>query len=392
MDLKSASVAELLRLSASTLEVPPRCPTDWDARAELVSTISYALEDRGLDGESIIRFGLAHLFGAPILGTVAVALLVESHAPLLDGVEEVLDVAQWRRSMGLEGRTHELSEALGHASYLLNGWIAFAPLGELLRMEPPDRDRLDTWASAVDESTRASTDTYRWAVRRLLEPGLDEWDTTSLKMEYRYSVMAQGPNLPSQLLESVAIDSDRLAHALARKALTDDDERQEASWTSVRSGVLKQAKMLLGQGRCSEAAALFEFLISRAPADAWLRNNFAFCLITTRPSDAYALLREAQRLGFEPTALLLYNRACCATSETQKREVIFEANRHWLESLESVPVPAYVWRRSGSAFEGAETSDVRQELAAVASELALELGELHRAEIWRARLASVNAG
>ncbi|MBN9375635.1 MAG: hypothetical protein J0I40_09640 [Cellulomonas sp.] len=397
MDLATATIADLLRMVKSVLEVPPDDGVAaWDARTAFVRTIGLALDRRGLDGDSLIRHGLADLFQAPILGSVAVSLLSEAQVPGLDRLEvdPDLNVQGWRDAMKLQGPRVNFSEAMSHALYLTQGWVTFAPLETLVRMQPVASEELDQWARSVDESSRAAAATYRWAVLRLVEPNLENWDSTSLRKEYRHTVMAVDAELPASLIAEASLDKDELAHAVARKSLTEDEVRVQAGWNDVREAVVKQAKMLLRQGRCAEAAALFEFLLGQAPADSWLRNNFAFCLITTRPGDAYVFLRDAQRLSYKPISLLLYNRACCAGTETQKREVLFDANRHWLEDLESVPVPAFIWRRPANApydFQTAETLDVRADLGIIAASLATELGEMDRADIWQKRVAELGA-
>lgn len=258
-------------------------------------------------------------------------------------------------------------------------------------MSPPPREQLVSWATHVDSDTDAASHVYRWLVVRTLEPDLKQWSTQSLKHEYGYAVQGEPPPLPESLLAVAAVDPDRLAHALAARTLRDDADYQKLEMSALLDGVRKQAKMLVRQGRCVEAAALFEFLISRYPGVSDLRNNLGFCLVTSRPGIAAEHFRDAQRMGFTPMSLLLYNRACCVTTESLKREVLFDANRHWLDSLERAPVPAFVWKYDDAEVAPADTPDVRVDLASASAGIARDLGELDRVADWESRIAKLDA-
>lgn len=394
MSKTAAPVRELLASAQAVLERPPAPGETWEDRTAIVSAVARGLDDLGLDGTSLIRFGMAHLFAAPVLGSVVASMVLEAQGEQFDDDVALLDVAGWRRALGAPGpRGHaidDLETVLAHASHRVEGWIASAPFEALVRLAPFEPEQLSEWAAAVDPSTRAAADVYRWLVDRTLQPELAQWSAASLKHEYRYATQDVAPHAPTVLLEARTPDPDALAHALATRALREDDSRRDTGWGEFMEAVQKQARMLVSQGRCIEAAALFEFLIGRYPSDPALRNNLAFCLVTSKPAEAYECLLEAQHMGYQPKSLLLYNRACCASLETQKRDVLFEANRHWVDGLEPVPVAAYVWRKSDEGMAPAQAADVRRDLAEVAIALALELGELDRVPVWRARAAQLN--
>jgi len=391
MDLGSAPVAELIRTAATSLELAPESRSDWGPRAQLVTMIARALDDRGIDGESLIRFGMAGLLQGPVLGSVAISLVVGVDEPTLARIAELVDVQGWRRALRLDGvdAGGHLGAALDRAAALTNGWVAFAPLEHLVTMQPATATQMESWASAVDGATKAAAASYRWAVTRLTARELGQWDLSSLRKEYRYAVLGEDPRVPPSLVEKISLDLDDLAHAIVRTELREEEEHQRLVWNSAREAVLKHARMLVAQDRCVEAATLFEFLIGQDPSDPWLRINYAFCLVPLRPSEAYETLREAQRLGFKPVSLALYNRACCAASISQKRDVLFEANRLWVDGLEPAPVSALVWRRSEKGFEAFDSPDVRVQLAEMAAQLSLELGDLNRATTWRERSVEI---
>lgn len=394
MSKVATPVQELLASIEETLERPPAPGETWDERVALVNEVTRRLDELGVDGASLVRFGLAHLFAGPVLGSVVASVLLEARGEQLDDDFAFIDLAGWRQAlvgMSRYGRPiDDLEAVLSHAGQLVEGWIAFAPIEAVVRLRAFDSEQLAEWTAALDTSVRGAADVYRWLVDRTLQRDLAEWSTASLKQEYRYAAQDVAPHAPAVLLEAPSPDADALAHALAASVLEEDERHREIGWAEFMSAVQEQAKMLVSQGRCAEAAALFEFLIGRYPGDAGLRNNLAFCLITSKPKEAYESLLEAQHLGYEPTSLLLYNRACCATSEVQKRDVLFEANRHWVDGLEPVPVIGYVWRRRGEGMAPAQSPDIRRDLAESAAALALELGELDRVPVWEARAAELD--
>lgn len=375
------------------LERPPLAGETWEMRAALVGEAAHQLDDLGVDGSSLIRFGLAHLFAAPVLGSVLASVVIEAHGKQLEDDFAFIDLAGWRRALlGPASPAYSLSDVesvLPHANHLVEGWIAYAPFDALVRLAPVEPEQLAEWAATVDSSTRRAADMYRWLVDRTLERDLDRWSTASLKHEYRYVTQGVTPHGPAVLLEAPSPNRDGLAHALAKYVLLEDESRRDTGWSEFMAAVQKQARMLLCEGRCIEAAALFEFLLARYPGDAGLRNNLAFCLITSRPAEAYERLLEAQHMGYEPKSLLLYNRACCATLEAQKRDVLFDANRHWVDGLEKAPVSAFVWRETAEGPVPTNTPDVRRDLAAAAAALALQLGEHERLATWEAREAAL---
>ena len=394
MSKAKALVSELLASTEATLQRPPAPGEAWTDRVALVDHAALQLDEHGADGASLIRFGLAHLFAGPVLGAVVASVLLEARGESLPDDFATIDLPAWRRALlgngPREPGVDDLEAVLRHASHLMDGWVAFAPMESLVQLTPFEPEQLAEWAAAVDSSLREAVDVYRWLVDRTLQRDLAEWSVASLKHEYRYATHEVAPPAPAVLLEAPSPDRDALAHALAGYVLREDERLKEVGWSEFMAAVQEQAKMLLGQGRCAEAAALFEFLIGRYPSDSGLRNNLAFCLITSRPAEAYECLLEAQQLGYQPRSLLLYNRACCATLEVQKRDVLFEANHHWADGLEPVPVGAYIWRQaSDGSMVPVQCSDVRRALAEAGLALALELGQLERVPVWEERVAQL---
>lgn len=383
------SAQDLLLAARALLERPPEQGESLDDRAAGVRAIARQLDTHGVDGLSLIRFGMGQLFAGPVLGSVAASVFLSMHGEQLDEDAQPINVAGWRSALGVEeglAKPDDLSALLGHAASMIGAWIVSAPFDSLVRLEPVPKEALAAWATAVDESTRAAAEVYVWLVDRSIEADVEKWSTSSLKLEYRYSVLGEALEAPEAFLAISSTEPNGLAHALAARVIREETDHHQAEWAALLSAVQKQAKGLLRQGRCAEAAALFDFLVGRNPGDPALRNNLAFCLVTSNPADATEHLRDAQRMGFEPKSLLLYNRACCATTEALKREVLFDANRHWVADLEPVPVGAFIWRRIGGEYFPGDVFDVRIDLARAAAGLAFELGELDRAQVWGTRL------
>lgn len=395
MGAEARTLQDLLSTAQKLLEHLPGPDENWDDHVASVREITRELDTHGVDGLSLIRFGMAQAFTGPVLGSLILALVLEPFGAAPPEAAWAIDVAGWCTALGVSTTartTEELYELLRHARKLIEGWATFAPIDALTRLVPAPSEELTTWAARVDPTTREAAKQYQWFVERTLDPDLTRWSTSSLKFEYRYSVQGKAPLAPRAFLATVDVDPDQLAHALATRVLQEETRHEQLHRAELNLAIVRQAKMLLTQGRHTEAAALFEFLITRDLGDPALRNNLGFCLVTTNPLDATEHLRAAQRMGFEPKSLLLYNRACCATTEAVKREVLFEANRHWLAELESAPVGAFVWRRVDGELVPTETPDVRVDLARIAVDLALELGEFDRASGWENRLSVLGGG
>ncbi|WP_407343585.1 hypothetical protein [Pengzhenrongella phosphoraccumulans] len=394
VDAQPRTASALLQSAHDLVSLPPAPPESLEARLLAVRGLARELDRRGADGISLIRFGLSDLFAAQVIGSVALAVLLEARGEDMPDVLDPIDVDGWRQALGIQplevGQEPDFHSVLQGASPLVEGWIASAPFDDLVQLAPPDRDQLATWSS-IDQATRHAAEHYLWLVQRNLEPDLGRWATQSLSLEYRYMVQGESSIVaPAGLGDIATVDPDALAHALASRFLRERDFSEHRDWLSLVEAVQEQAKTLLAQGRGLEAAALFEFLAARDPSDAGVRNNLGFCLLTSSPEAALNHFRDALRMGYRPRALLHYNRTCCARTELQLREVLFEANRHWLSDLEPNPVRAFIWRVEDGRYLPTDSLDVRVDLAVAAQRLSLELGEPARAEEWRRREFAVS--
>jgi hypothetical protein len=102
------------------------CP-DGERRLSFLRTVMDELTDRGLDADSLVRYGLLPEVLAPVLGTlVVVQLLGDDDASSFEQERSAIDVEGWRRAFGLSGdRAQAFNRAMDDPQslrQLLNGF------------------------------------------------------------------------------------------------------------------------------------------------------------------------------------------------------------------------------------------------------------------------------
>ncbi|KGM00730.1 hypothetical protein Q760_06345 [Cellulomonas cellasea DSM 20118] len=358
-------------------------------------------EGMGVDGQALIRYGLAEQFAGPVLGTVAVALMLEARGNA-SPARLALEVDGWRAALGVTERSRpavaergsgfdsrqypHVAASLRAAPTMLHSWIATAPFEELVSLVPP---RPEEMAAVVGQAEQASAlfATYQWLVQRNTEKDLSGWSTEALHKEYQYVAHGEAAAMPAALLDARLHEVDTIAREVADRAVRHtarpgDDE----DWYRLLTGVHRQARRYLGDGRHAEAAALFEFLLTRRPTDARALNNLGFCLLPVDPARADRYFLQADEQSFSVRSLLLYNRMCCGDGSADMAHLLFATERHWASGLEGGPQPAVIWRRDASgSWEVCDTLDVRVDLAKVAAEYCTKLSRHDRVRVWLGR-------
>jgi hypothetical protein len=173
-------------------------------------------------------------------------------------------------------------------------------------------------------------------------------------------------------MEERPIERSELEPEIARRTI--HETALSVTTDRLAAQVQTHARSFLLEGRPREAAALFEFVCREQPENADALNNLGFCLIPESPRDALQYLERANRLGYAPQIINIYNRMCCHIAVGRFRVAIREAERYWGEvGQESGAVAATLWSPGSDGtwvLRGVHnTRDQLAELAAYAAGL-----------------------
>lgn len=186
----ASGVATIGRCVA-TLRQAPRTQEDVAARIAEVRQLVRRLDGWGLDGESVVRFGMGEFFVGPIVGAVAMALVLEARNEQ-EPNESPLDGDGWREALNLVDRTpfgaapSEMFGRMEHSAAYLRSWVECAPFDDLLSLAPPTRDEMSSYLARGVGSERGNFWNYRWLVERSVEPDFEHWAWQSLQLEFRW--------------------------------------------------------------------------------------------------------------------------------------------------------------------------------------------------------------
>lgn len=340
--------------------VSEACP-DASRRLAFLTSVMEELTDRGLDADSLIRYGLLPEVLAPIVGSIVVAqLLGDADAVAFERERVAIDVEGWRRAFGLaresvralNGRLNRSEDEVAIKSLLFDAlrdipsvldlgvsWVFTADIVDIFTLEPPTPNELDAdiRKASVDEEVIAQ---YRWIVDRFSTTFIHQWATPSLHSEYRWSQGFGSPPCSVELMTERPVPQVELEREIARRAVLEPANSHDAS--QLITQVNRHALSFLKDGRAREAVALFEFVCHEQPENAEALNNLGFCLFPESPQRSLEYLEKANRLGYQPRVVNIYNRMCCYIANGEPRVAIREAERYW-EGPESRAVPATLW-------------------------------------------------
>jgi hypothetical protein len=323
-----------------------------DARLDAFVAATSELTRRGLDADSLVRYGMpnemaAVLTGLLLLGDLGIDVpdLARRRGVDLEAWREALPPLELNTSRH-EVSAHRLGEiAMGYArNYVpaIFSWIASAPLASLVMLSPPEASQLVHSHPGCNGDTKIR-ERYAWLIDRFSTSSSRGWLTTSLQYEYRWQDGSEPPPCPQECMRERALDKNELNAELARRSahgIGGDLDPQSILATEVDS----HARNLVKQGRYHEAAALFEFAVLKRPYDADIRNNLGFCLM---PENARAALKEleaAAHLGYDHPAINVYNRACCYLALRQPRDAMDASEEYWSATVLPDADSAILWR------------------------------------------------
>lgn len=189
---------------------------------------------------------------------------------------------------------HRLTAVVSNEfSARLQLWAGTAPIDDLINWRPPTTDEFLAYDLGNESAVKAECRRPLWIIDRFTETYLRDWDTESLRLEWRYQQGSEEPPCSRRELAARLIDINDLARTLAQATTTPVSDKLPAlQSTAIR---------LLISGRRGTAAALFDAARQDNWDDPVLQNNYGFCLIPDDPSEALKALELAIKLGFSRT-------------------------------------------------------------------------------------------
>jgi hypothetical protein len=345
------------------------------------------LTDRGLDGDSLVRYGLFPELLAPVFGTLVAAQLIDDGESRFGQERSSIDLEGWRRVFGLGDTEPEAPERLSDPDQLeeaikrvlfgaLNdalsalgpvvAWVFSAEIDDVLMLKPPSSAKLeDLWSSGPTVGPELMPE-YRWIIDRFSTTFYSLWATESLHMEYRWTQSLATPPCSVGLMLERPIGRSEIEPEIARRTV--HEAQRDSATDRLNAQVFRHAKAFLLDGRSREAAALFEFVCREQPSNADALNNLGFCLIPESPRIALQHLEEADRLGYSPRVVNVYNRMCCHIAINHPRDALREARRYHEDSAEPNAVPATLWSLGvDGTWVLEEIQDARDQIAMLTS-------------------------
>ena len=290
-----------------------------------------ALGSRGLDPERIVRHGVA--------GLVKLALVAWLGEASDERLSDWPYLARWRtifESAGvgkLSAKRYLDADFDGPLARYMNAWIATASLDDVLMWRPPALDVDPVYTQANDEENEI----WAWVVDRFTQTYLDRWSLSSLKREYTFLQGSWRPDFPTEIMTERVVGREKVATALADRAIVSSDELDP----SMSNSFVEQALALLRDDQRAAAAALFGAARMLKPRDLDVQNNFAFCILIDKPEEAKGLLVEVLERGVQgDLAVSRYNLAV-AEFLLGRPDAALEACEQAYTN--SSPKEAYLW-------------------------------------------------
>jgi hypothetical protein len=349
------------------------------------------LEQRGVDVESLVRFGMIGEVMAPLLGQILVRLLVaEDEISFSADDSEV--VTQWLNVLGApslrDGTSGEQAVRLMNACLQpLTAWVMTTSVARIYVLRPPSQAELT--AAKLDAGTDSEelVADYRWLVERFSDPDLSHWQTSSLHREHRWAAGQHEPACPAEVMDECRIDPHTLAAEIARRAVRARPDEPGQAMRGLAVRMMKEARRLLDCGQYSEAAALFQFAAHQTPDDPDAWNNLGFCEIPTNPTSALFQLEKASRLHYSPVSINYHNRIVCHVRLSQVRIARNLADEYFVMHLDedARAAPATLWQvGEGGGVTPTQADDTRLEVLRQGLSLATDQEDR---ELWRERIA-----
>jgi hypothetical protein len=364
---------------------------------EAFQAATVELTRRGLDADSLVRYGMRNEIAGSLLGLLLVRDLKMGTPDLVH--QRGIDLDAWssvlpgKLEVGLEAEiavdqvVRHVAEVARLQVPLLLGWIMRAPLDELVALPAPNREDL-VEPAPLDSEDLQLYEQYAWLVDRFSTTSPRDWLTSSLLYEFRWQAEQEPPPCRAELMLDREVSEQQLNAEIARRTALNIPNGVPDPEAVLASDMAGHARALLRLGRCGEAAALFEFAARRRPTDAEARNNLGFCLIPRDPKRALHDLEAAAHMGYGHPVVNLYNRVCCYLSQRQPRAAVAAADAYWA-ARDDRPGGAtlWIWHADGS-WEIGDFVDPHLALADLVVKISQAEGWREDEKRWRARADS----
>jgi hypothetical protein len=381
-----AAVVSLLRDAVFETGLERR---DDDVLAKRIVTLVNAINDAGIDGEALLRYGMTFDTVVP----VAVELAFDT----TNGPDAVH--SEWFDALGITAvqqphlnRKEFVAATLAVFSKVLPQlvkWVYYAPFADIVNLSAPSTDvlRLAVENPAPEQEV---CEQYRWIVDRLSGRPARQWQTSSLELEYQWRRGDEVANLPTAALADIDVETDAIAVQIADRKVS---QKGAAESHPLAGQVKAKAKEFLRQRRYSDAAALFEFMgTTQNLPKAECLNDRGFCWIPEDPKRAMYFLEQAASKKYSPRSVNVYNQMCCKLILGELPSVRLIADYYWARDFENNPVDATLWRRDGDQWRLAEATDAREFVAELALAAAQSEGWPERIARWTQRLEALRKG
>jgi hypothetical protein len=357
-----------------------------EARRDAFKAAADELTRRGLDGLALVRYGMRAEVVAPLLSGLLVSLAFGGSIQAHDGI----DVSRWCALLDLEPPVQNpvkegipaqwFEEVLMPSIPRLNQWVASASLDDLVALSPPEAATLPM-PPVVDAPDRIIREQYCWAVDHFAKTYLRDWRTASLHYELRWMDGDLLPPCPNELMQDRRISRQEITEEIAKRVVYNQEGDPGQSLAMEMS---RHALKLLRQGRCREAAAVFEFGVQQRPEDPEVRNNLGFCLVPIEPREALDHLRASANMGYTPSATNTYNQMCCYVAIGRSRAALNVADMEFQNSPH-LAKEVLLWRQaSDGTWEIVESDNPFQSVAELAVEIARIEGWKEQEQHWLA--------
>jgi hypothetical protein len=355
--------------------LPPDHPAATDNARDVFFEMLAELTRRGIDAESLVRYGLQSEVLSPLVAMFAIRLGVDANAAMpavltpdvLDGWQKVLG---WPTAP-VGSPTEAIVAALRSSFPTLLAWAVNGDLEDLFDLRPPNSDWINDFVG-WDALDAQLIEDYSWLVDRFGGLGVDTWRLSSLHREHRWTDGLEPSPCPSVLMDESRVNRADLDKEIARRAVASPGGKGDGPWTNLALRMQEQATRCLKEGHYAEAATLFEFAVQQQPGDADALNNLGFCQIPTDPSVAVFNLERADKLGYSSKAINFHNRIIGHRQLSQDNIARNLAEEYWCTARQddTWPVNAILWNAGDDgSLRLISHLDARLAIAEIAYEL-----------------------
>jgi len=281
------------------------------------------LRRRGFDVDALLRLGLRTQFATALMVAAVLPDLLAALSPQGGKEDTPAEMARlepppgWPKLLDsfLEGKrlegidpppsdADELAIVRYRTKIAITGefgarvriWAGTAPVDDLINWRPPPIDDFLAYDLGRESELRAESPRQQWVIDRFTKTYLTDWDTDSLKLEWRYQQGAEQPPCPPREMAGRSVDGNDLARAVAEATTKPVTHAGDMLRVLVPTAV-----RLLHEGHRGAAAAMFDAARHEEWESADFHNNYGFCLLPDDPAGALDALELASRLGYTET-------------------------------------------------------------------------------------------